>query len=245
MNGAPLLHEAAANLYRNCGQFAFHFAKGKLKYDSIMKDLLALDCLSREDAGPARLLDLGCGQGLLFATLDASARITLESKVAAPRPVVLPIAYAKGFDVAPLNVRWGHLMLANRLQPHLVAEIVMADIRTVHLPACDIVVAIDVMHYLPYADQEKLLGRIAMALAPGGRLVLRVGDAAQSRPSRVSCWIDRSVAGVRGQGWRALWSRPIAEWQRLLRQCGFAATTVKTYRSWWAVNVLVCGDKLG
>jgi len=244
MSPAPTLHEAAANLYRSCGQFPFYFAKGKLKYDPIMTDLLVLGCLSRKSASAARLLDLGCGQGLLFAMLDASARIAQESKVAASSPAAPPIAFARGFDAARSNVRWGQSMLANRAQPHLDAEIVVADIRTVDLPVCDIVVAIDVLHYMPYADQESLLRKVAAALALGGRLVLRVGDAAQSRASRVSGWIDCAVAAVRGQGWPVLWRRPISEWQRLLQQSGFAATAVKTYRSRWAVNVLVCGDKL-
>jgi len=243
MNPAPSLHEVAANLYRGCGRFPFHFARGKLKYDPIMTDLLTLGCLSRKDASAARLLDLGCGQGLLFAMLDASARMAQQSQPPASWPAARPIAFAKGFDAAPADVRRGHAMLVNRTQPHLVAEIVMADIRTLDLPACDIVVAIDVLHYMPYADQEGLLRKIDAALAPGGRLVLRVGDAAQSHASRVSCWVDRAVAAARGQGWPALWRRPISEWQCLLQQSGFAATAVKTYRSWWAVNVLVCGDK--
>ncbi len=236
MSPAPSLHEVVANLYRGCGRFPFHFASGKLKYDPIMTDLLTLGCLSRKDASAARLLDLGCGQGLLFAMLEASARVAQQSQTPVSWPAAPPIAFAKGFDAARADVRWGHAMLANRAQPHLVAEIVVADIRTVDLPACDIVVAIDVLHYMPYADQEGLLRKIAAALAPGGRLVVRVGDAAQSRVSRVSSWVDRAVA--------ALWRRPISGWQRLLQQSGFATTAVKTYRSWWAVNVLVCGDRL-
>jgi SAM-dependent methyltransferase len=244
MNSAPPLYEAAASLYRSCGRFPFYFAKGKLKYDPIMTDLLKLGCLSSKDASAARLLDLGCGQGLLFATLDASLRIAQESKIAASSPAAPSIAFAKGFDAALSNVRWGHSMLANRAQPHVAAEIVVADIRTIDLPACDIVVAIDVLHYMSYADQESLLRKIAAALTLGGRVVLRVGDAAQSRASRFSGWIDCAVAAARGQGWPALWRRPISEWQRLLQQSGFAATAVKTYRSRWAVNVLVCGDKV-
>ena len=241
MTAAPSVHEIAAELYRNCGRFPFHFARGKFKYDPVMTDLLA--CLSREDSSPVRLLDLGCGQGLLFAMLDASAGLSRSPQACASLPATPPIAYAKGFDSAAASVRWGHSMLANRSQPRIAAEIVLADIRTVDLPACDVVVLIDVLHYMPFAEQETLLRRIAAALVPRGRLVLRVGDAAQSRSSRISRWVDRVVAGVRGQGWRALWLRPMAEWQSLLLHLGFAVTKVKTYRSRWAVNVLVCGDR--
>jgi len=244
MGPVATLPQVAASLYRDCGPFPFGFARGKLKHDPIMLDLLLLGCLSRQDASAARLLDLGCGQGLLFAMLEASARVARDSQIAAGSLPALPIAWTKGFDAASSNVRWGQAMLAGRDQPRLTAEIVVADIRTVDLPVCDIVVAIDVLHYMPHFDQERLLRKIAAALAPGGRLILRVGDAAQARASRISSWVDRVVAAVRGQGRAPLWPRPLADWTRLLQQCGFEATAVKTYRSWWAVNVLLRGDKL-
>ena len=244
MKFAPALREHASDLYRDCGRFPFHFARGKFKHDPIMADLLALQCLSRADASASRLLDLGCGQGLLFAALDASARLCRDPGHPAAWPAAPPIACARGFDAAPINVRWGRRMLANRAHPHLDAEISVADVRTVELPDCDIVVAIDLMHYMPHADQEKLLRKIAAALAPGGRLLLRVADAAQSRQTRASSLIDRAVSALRGQGWQPLWLRSAAEWHSLLSQLGFAATSIKTYRSPWAVNVLVRGDKL-
>jgi cyclopropane fatty-acyl-phospholipid synthase-like methyltransferase len=155
------------------------------------------------------------------------------------------MAYARGYDAAPASVRWGQSMLANRREANLPAHIEVADVRTLELPACDIIVAIDVLHYMAFAQQEELLARIRAALAPGGRLVLRVGDAAQRRASRVSRWVDRAVARLRGQSGAALWMRPLRDWLSLLQRLGFSVTLVKTYRSWGAVNVLVLADKCG
>jgi len=107
------------------------------------------------------------------------------------------------------------------------------------------VVVIDMLQFLSFAEQEALLRRIAAALAPGGRLVLRVGDASHPGASTISRSVDRLVAWARGQGGQVLRLRPVAEWERLLGELGFATIRAKTYRSWAFVNVLLWGDKPG
>jgi cyclopropane fatty-acyl-phospholipid synthase-like methyltransferase len=243
MTPAAALVNSAARLYRRSGAFPFRFAQGKLRHDPVVVDILFLNCLSHASQSPIRLLDLGCGQGLLFAVMDASMRQMGGVPCKDGRAGQPAVAYARGYDVAPVNVRWGQSMLANRQQPNFQAQIEVADIRTLELPECDVVVAIDVLHYLSFGEQEKLLLRISEALAPGGRLVLRIGDAEQLRASRISRWVDRVVAKVRGQGWAPLWMRPLLDWQGVLQRLGFAVTQVKTYRSWGSVNVLVVADK--
>ena len=57
---------AASAYYRPAGQFAWRFARGKLAGDPAYRALLAQGLL----AGRSRLLDLGCGQGLLAAWLQ-------------------------------------------------------------------------------------------------------------------------------------------------------------------------------
>ena len=61
---------------------------------------------------------------------------------------------------------------------------IIGDMRSAALPPCDLVVILDVLHYVDKAAQRALLQRVYDALRPsGGRLLLRVGDA-DSRASR-------------------------------------------------------------
>ncbi|MCW5626295.1 MAG: methyltransferase type 11, partial [Burkholderiales bacterium] len=56
---------ATALSYRNAGRFAWHFARGKLAADPVFGAVFARDLIPSD----VRLLDLGCGQGLLMAWL--------------------------------------------------------------------------------------------------------------------------------------------------------------------------------
>src|SRR3984957_17512537 len=62
------LLDAACEPYRNAGRFAYYFARGKLRADPVYRAILELGLL----LGRARVLDLGCGQGLLGAWLQAA-----------------------------------------------------------------------------------------------------------------------------------------------------------------------------
>ena len=53
--------DLASARYRSCGRFAYHFARGKLLGDPAFPHLLEQGLIGRG----ARVLDLGCGQGLL------------------------------------------------------------------------------------------------------------------------------------------------------------------------------------
>ena len=59
------LLDRATQPYRAAGHFAWHFARGKLKGDPAFFGLLEHGLIP--DAG--RLIDLGCGQGLLASWL--------------------------------------------------------------------------------------------------------------------------------------------------------------------------------
>jgi hypothetical protein len=62
------LAEAAAQPYRAAGPFAWRFARGKLAGDPVFCMILQLGLIPDH----ARILDLGCGQGLLAAWLLAA-----------------------------------------------------------------------------------------------------------------------------------------------------------------------------
>ena len=63
----PLL-DFACEPYRRAGRFAYHFARGKLGSDPVFRAILEHGLLTDR----VRILDLGCGQGLLTAWLKAA-----------------------------------------------------------------------------------------------------------------------------------------------------------------------------
>ena len=71
MNLPTGLLATASARFRPAGQFAYHYARGKLAGDAIFAALLRLDSLP---AMP-HWLDLGCGQGSLFAWLLAAQQL--------------------------------------------------------------------------------------------------------------------------------------------------------------------------
>ena len=62
------LLDEASRPFRSGGRFAYHYARGKLSSDSIFREILRRGLFPAE----GRYLDLGCGQGSLFAWLLAA-----------------------------------------------------------------------------------------------------------------------------------------------------------------------------
>jgi O-methyltransferase involved in polyketide biosynthesis len=79
-----------------------------------------------------------------------------------------------------------------------------------------------VLHYLPEADQEALLARIAAALEPGGVLLVREADAdAGWRFTAVR--VQERFSSLLRRGWRQRFHyRGAAEWEGILRGLGLA-----------------------
>jgi 2-polyprenyl-3-methyl-5-hydroxy-6-metoxy-1,4-benzoquinol methylase len=67
----PSLLDEASQPFRAAGRFAYHFARGKLGGDPIFRELLRRGLLPAQGS----ILDLGCGQGSLFAWLLAARRL--------------------------------------------------------------------------------------------------------------------------------------------------------------------------
>ena len=71
------------------------------------------------------------------------------------------------------------------------------DLKTDELPSADTVLLIDVLHYLPRADQDALLARAAAALRPGGRLIVRELDPGRGIRSRFAALAERIATRTR------------------------------------------------
>jgi SAM-dependent methyltransferase len=233
------LVEAAAAYYRGAGHFAWHFARGKLKGDPAFAALLSQGLLN----GRATVLDLGCGQGLLAAwLLAAHARHASDEPHAWPHgwPAPPQLRSYTGIEINLREVtRARHAFM---LDPGSAVQIVHGDIRDVDYDPADAVVILDVLHYLDYSSQERVLQRVRAALAPQGVLLLRVGDAAGGARFRLSKAVDRTVVLARRGRWESLSCRPLRAWHELLSACGFSAHALPMSAGTPFVNVLLCAQ---
>jgi SAM-dependent methyltransferase len=120
---------------------------------------------------------------------------------------------------------------------------VCGDMRQVPLPPCDTVVILDVLHYASIAEQDALLARVRDALRPGGRLLLRVGDADARRGFVISQWVDRVVTRVRGHRVPPTYGRPLSAWREALRRLGFVVEPRPMSEGTPFANVLLVAER--
>jgi len=207
---AQLLAEACKP-YRKAGLFAYFFARGKLGADPVYRAILERGLL----LGRSRILDLGCGQALLAAWLQAAARLHdlgrwPDAWPAAPRP-----QSTRGIELMARDVERARRALG----PH--TDVVTGDIRRAEFGAADAVVVLDVLHYMVSDAQRDVLERVREALPLRGLLLLRVCDAGAGLRYRYTQWVDKVVMLSRGHAFVAPHCRSVGEWQALLRECGF------------------------
>jgi len=231
------LHEEATAPYKRAGTFAWHFARGKLGRDPVFRGLIERGLIGE---GRSRVVDIGCGQGLFASLLSAMGAMQAQ-------PGRWPAAWGAtaaadytGIELMPKDVARaeasvGHLRPAPRF--------VCADMCTAALPPSDLVVILDVLHYVDLQAQEAVLGRVRDALQPGGRLLLRIGDAADSRRFLISQYVDRTVTRVRGHRVSPTWGRPLAEWMALLQRLGFSVQSMPMSKGTPFANVLLVADR--
>jgi cyclopropane fatty-acyl-phospholipid synthase-like methyltransferase len=209
--------------------FAYLFARGKLGGDPVYPALLERGLL----AGRSRILDLGCGQGLLVAWLRAAARmhdrgIWPHTWPAPPRPTSI-----RGIELMARDVERAHRALG------LDAGIETGDIRDAEFGTVDAVVILDVLHYLAPRAQRDVLRRARAALPAGGLLLLRVSDAGSGLRYRITQWVDTVVMLLRGHWWATLHCRSVAEWQAILREMGFASEALPMSQGTLFANILL------
>ena len=230
------LHEAATAPYRQAGNFAWHFARGKLGRDPVFRGLIERGLIG---AQRARVLDIGCGQGLFASLLDAMAAMQREGRWPAFWAATPTAAQYTGIELMPPDVA-----LAERSIGHLSPRprFVCADMCSAALPASDLVLILDVLHYVDLAAQEGVLARVRDALQPHGRLLLRVGDAASRRGFAISQWVDRTVTRIRGHKVSPTWGRPLADWVALLQRLGFTVQSLPMSEGTPFANVLLVAD---
>jgi SAM-dependent methyltransferase len=229
------LHRVASARYRRCGPFSWHFARGKLKRDPVFRALLAGAAI----APGTRLLDIGCGQGLLASLLSACETLAAANRWPSPWGAPPSGVHYTGIEVMPTDVARAEQALVDLpSRPRLIC----GDMRHTAFEPCDVVIVLDVLHYVSAAAQDDVLDRIRQALQPGGRLLLRVGDPAQSARFWISRWVDHAVTLARGHREPPTAWRSLADWQSALQRLGFAVRTMPMSQGTPFANVLLVCD---
>lgn len=226
------LLDTATAPYRSAGRFAWHFARGKLGGDPVFVGLLEHGLIPAK----ARILDIGCGQGLLASWLLSAQ--ALHAKGVWPKrwPAAPEPASIHGIELMPRDVERAQRALGGT------ATFEVGDMCSTAFGKADAVVILDVLHYVSITAQNDVLRRVRDALAPHGKLILRVGDAHGGLAFACSVWVDHLVTFIRGHRNSRLYCRPLAEWQTALTGLGFSVETLPMNKGTPFANVLLIAE---
>ena len=223
------LLDAATAPYRRAGRVAWHVARSKLGLDPVYLNLIRGGLIPDR----ARILDLGCGRGLLGAFLAAADQLHARGRWPQDWPPPPRAVGFQGIEVMARDV--SHARRA--LGPH--AAVQQGDIRSTAFHEADVVVMLDVLHYVDTKSQDEVLARVRAVLAVDGILLLRVGDASAGLPFRLGTWIDQAVAFARSRRRPRLYCRPATAWVAALERLGFGVEAMPMSAGTLFANVLL------
>jgi SAM-dependent methyltransferase len=221
--------DTASEPYRQAGHFAWRFARGKLGFDPVFQHLLRQGLI----APRARVLDIGCGPGLLASLLRACTLLAQQGRWPSQWAAAPAAARVTGIDLRSRDIARAKASLGDA------ADFVCGDMRLLPFPEADTVVLLDVLHYINPAEQDEVLARVRRALHPQGTLLLRVGDATARLGFRFSQWVDTIVAWARTRRVVPLSGRPLAAWVAKLESLGFEVRSQPMSQGTLFSNVLL------
>ncbi len=212
--------------YRRADLFAYFKARFKLQVDPAFRVILARRLLNDS----ARVLDLGCGQGLLASWLRAAQISSNTSQW--PTSIY-------GIERSAGDIHRAQRALLSDNAGGIKLTFKTCDLRTAELPDNDATVLLDVLHYLDYSAQEELLRRIKSALIKDGLLLTRIGDADGGLRFHFSTWFDKTVLFTRGDGFAPLYCRPLREWLSFFSSLHFKTEIIPMKKGTPFANVML------
>ncbi len=227
-----LLEESACH-YLKPGMFHWEFVRGKLRHDPIYFNLLRRGFLPPE----GKLLDLGCGRGIVFALILGAREQWSKGKYPqgwAPPP---PRLTFHGIEGRPKVAEAAREALEGR------AEIETGDLRTIDYPQADAILLLDVLHYMSAADQEAVLSKAISVLHPGGVLLIRDADADAGWRFTATRAQERFSALLRRHWSQRFHYRGAEEWGDLLKRLGLTVDVQPMGMGTPYANVLLAGRK--
>jgi uncharacterized protein (DUF2062 family)/SAM-dependent methyltransferase len=200
----------ASDRYVGTSVTAWEFARGKLRGDPLYRAALFDGLLP----SGGTLIDVGCGQGLTLALLAEAAASWREGRwlPTDPRPPVFDRMV--GVEMRPRPAALAARALAGD------ADIVTGDARAVSLGPARAVLIFDVLHMMPFADQESVLASLVSSLEPGGVLLIREADAAAGWRFRAVRFGNRAKALAFGAWRQTFHFRSRREWEALFARHG-------------------------
>jgi SAM-dependent methyltransferase len=213
------LLDCATAPYRLTGSFNYRWARGKLNHDPIFTALIEQSVFP--DA--ARVLDLGCGRGLLAAWFLAAEQLVSQGDWSA---TVMPPKnlHFRGVELMTREAECGNLALQPIFGKRV--QLIGGDMREADMHDTDVIAILDVLHYIPYAEQNLMLDRLRAALDTGGIFVTRVGDAGSGLRFAISQIVDFGISFAQGHRLMRMWCRPLADWVDALESRGFVVQAI-------------------
>jgi len=204
----------ASDRYVDTSITAWEFARGKLRGDPVYRAVL------EEEAVPSggTLVDVGCGQGLMLTLLVEAAAAVRAGEWRAARPAPPVFDALVGIELRPRIAAIARRALGDR------ASIVEADARTQLPPASRVILFFDVLHMVPFADQDTLLAAAGRALEPGGVVLVREADAASGLGFTAVRIGNRLKALATGNWGQTFHFRTRTEWTACFERAGFAVS---------------------